>query len=180
MSNTDSKGSAGGESLLVAIDDSEAAGRALAYVGRVLGSRPGFRVLVYHRLPELPPRLREHGGSSDPERETELGRELARLIAEWVSGLEVRLEPIMRKSHAVLREAEVPDSAIELLLDRDVFPGESLCDALIRVARQRGCHTIAVSREHVHGIEGIDELLRRHTGDRLVRTGEGLAVWVIE
>lgn len=179
MSNSHSNREPGAERLLVAIDDSDSAHRALGYIGRIVGDRPGFQVLVYHRLPALPPRLREHGGSSDPERETELGRELARLIAEWVSGLEAEFEPAMRRSRAALREAGVPDAAIELLLDRDVFPGEGLCDALIRVARQRQCHTIAVSREHVHAIESIDELLRRHTGDQLVRSGEGFAVWVI-
>ncbi|HYW04291.1 MAG TPA: hypothetical protein VFA86_10145 [Gammaproteobacteria bacterium] len=179
MNNAQSSGEPG-ERLLVAIDDSDAAYRALAYVGRIVGARPGFHVLVYHRLPELPPRLREHGGSSDPERETELGRELGSLIAEWVSSLEARFEPIRRRSHTALIEAGVPDPAIELLLDRDVFPGESLCAALIRVARQRGCRTIAVSREHMPAAESVDELLRRHTGDRLVRTGEGFAVWVIE
>lgn len=180
MNQQDEPADAGGEHVLIAADDSAGAHRALRYLGHMIAGRPGFRVLVYHRLPALPPQLREHGGSSDPERETELGRDLSRRIAQWVSSLEQQLQPSLQRARKELIDSGAPAAAIELMLDKDVFPGETLCDALLRVARAHACHTIVVAREHVRAIEGIDELLRRHTGDALVRTGEGFAVWVIE
>ena len=168
--------------ILLAIDDSAAAQRALRYVGEITGGGSGFHVDLYHRLPALPPELREHGGSEIPDRETELGRQLSQRIAEWVASLKMELEPTLETCKQELIEYGLSSGAISFCIDEDVFPGETLADALRRVARERKCHTIAVAREHVpivYGIEGVDVLYPHHTGDELVRDGAGFTVWVI-
>jgi len=169
--------------ILLAVDDSAAAQRALHYVGGMTAERPDFHVVLYHRLPALPPDLREHGGSEYPDRETELGRELSQRIADWVAGLETELQPTLDKLKQELVGFGLPADAVDYCIDKDVYPGETLAYALRRVARERQCSTIAVARDHVPtiaGHEAFDGFFRHHTGDELVRKGAGFAVWVIE
>jgi len=168
------------ERILLAVDDSVEARRALEYVGRIVGSHGDFGVVLYHRLPALPPQLREHGGSEYPERETELGRELSKKIAAWVSSLEAALTPTLTALQDELIAWGMSPALMESCIDEDVYPGESLVGALRRVARERGCGTIAVAREHVPITDGVDGFFHHHTGDTLVREGIGFAVWVIE
>lgn len=165
------------ERILLAVDDSNAARRSVRYVGQMVAGRSDVAVLLYHRLPALPPALREHGGAEDPQRETELGRELAERIAEWVDGLEADFLPTLNALRDELAAYGVPPEAVSFVIDRDVFPGESLADALRRVARDRDCHTIVVAGEHVPGIHGA---FYQHTGEALVKAGSGFALWVVE
>jgi len=165
------------ERILLAVDDSDAARRSVRYVGQMVAGRGDVTVLLYHRLPALPPVLREHGGAEDPRRETELGRELTERIADWVDGLESGFLSTLDSLRKELTECGVAPDAVSFVVDRDVFPGESLADALRRVARERDCHTIVVADEHVPGIRGA---LYHHTGDALVKEGSGFALWVVE
>lgn len=166
------------ERILLAVDNGPGAERALRYVGHIIAGHSGIYVDLYHRLPALPPELREHGGSEYPARETDLGRELSSRIAEWVSGMEAEFRPTLERLTHELVSMGVPTDAVNFCIDKDVFPGESLADAMRRVARERGCHTLAVSRTHMPVVDGLDGFFR--TGDVLVREGTGCAVWVIE
>ena len=165
------------ERILLAVDESVVARRAVWYVGRMVSDRSNFYIDLYHRLPALPPELREHGGSEDPQRETELGRELSRQIAQWVRSLEAELQPTLDELKSILTDAGVPSSAVAYYIDEDVFPGESLADALRRAALNRGCRTIALARAH---LPGIHEFFHHHASEELIREGEGIAVWVVE
>lgn len=165
------------ERILLAVDESNAARRAVWYVGRMVSDRPDLYIELYHRLPGLPPELREHGGSEDPKRETELGRELSRRIGQWVRSLETELAPTLDELKSILMDAGVPSSAVAYYFDEDVSPGESLADALRRTALKRGCRTIALAREH---LSGIHEFFHRHASEELIREGDGIAVWVVE
>jgi hypothetical protein len=182
MNQASTQGKAAQKRILLAVDDSRAAHRALQYVGMMIAGRPDFHVVLYHRLPALPPELREHGGSEFPPRETELGRELSQRIAAWVSTLEADLQPTLVELKEELVKCGVAPDAVDFCIDRDVYPGETLAFELRRMARERQCGTIAVAREHVPIVDGFGELdgfFRHHTGDELVRKGAGVAVWVV-
>lgn len=169
--------------ILIAVDRGRAAHRALLYVGAIIAGRSDFHLDLYHRLPALPPELREHGGSEYPQRETELGRELSRRISAWVSSLKADLQPTLEKLKKDLVDGGLSPASVQFCIDEDVFPGETLADSLRRVAEERGCRTIAVAREHVpviDGFDGFDRFFTHHTGDELVREGAGFAVWVVE
>ena len=51
--------------ILLVLDDSEIALRAVKYVAQFVGRRSQFRICLVHVLHPLPPSLQEHGGSSD-------------------------------------------------------------------------------------------------------------------
>src|SRR5262249_21796494 len=71
--------------ILIAVDDSEASYRAVAYVGSIMSGCEGFRVCLLHALPPLPREFLEFGGSEDPQQEE---REETRLHTEQASLIE--------------------------------------------------------------------------------------------
>jgi hypothetical protein len=62
--------------ILVAVDGSKDSTRAVKYVGQLLHTISGVTVTLFHVLNPLAPILREHGGSEDPVREEQLGKQL--------------------------------------------------------------------------------------------------------
>lgn len=167
----------GVERVLIAIDPEGESTNTIDYVGRIAAAHENLHFCLYCRLPALPPELREHGGSEDPARQRELGRELSAKVDQWVSEKRDELRPILEAARSRLLSAGVPETAIEIELSWEASPGESLAEALIRVAHASGCRTIAVSRHHG---SFLSELTNRHTGDELVRTGSDLALWIVE
>lgn len=65
--------------ILIGLDESENAMRAVAYVGRVFGHAPEAEVTLFHVLPGLPPKFLEEGDIPSPE--TRQARQ--RMIEEW-------------------------------------------------------------------------------------------------
>ncbi len=163
--------------LLIAVDDSDPAERAVRYAGRVVGGRPDFELLLYHQLPAMPPELRDHGGSEDPQQEAGLSQDQAHRIGAWVRELADQTRPVLERHRDRLTEAGVPRDVIDFVLDEDVLPGEPLSDALRRAARARDCHTIVIAREH---LSGLREAFTQHVSDDLARHPEGFAIWVVD
>lgn len=166
--------------ILVAVDDSAEARRALRYVAAIVGGRAEFRVDLYHRLPALPPDLREPGAAGRHRPESESRRELAARIAAWISALREELQTTLASLKKDLVAAGVRAEAVDFCVEEDVTPGETLSDALRRAARQRGCGTIAVSRRHLAVAAGLGAFLSRPASEQPVRREAALAIWLIE
>ncbi|MBA1147939.1 universal stress protein [Ectothiorhodospiraceae bacterium WFHF3C12] len=165
------------ERILVAVDDSPEAKRTVDLVARVVGAGFNARISLYHRLPPLPPSLRERGGSEDPEGEERLRQEENSQIEAWLRGVEAHAQRLLHSYQHQLIEAGVPEQRIESRIDRDVSSDEPLTRALRRMASKHECRTIALARGYLNAIE---DLFHRHTSDTLVRAGQGVALWVVE
>jgi hypothetical protein len=165
------------ERVLIAIDPEGESTSTIDYVGRIAAGHENLHFCLYCRLPALPPALREHGGSEDPARERELGLELSAKVEQWVSEKRDELRPVLQGARSRLLSAGVPETAIEIESSWDASPGESLAEALIRVAHASGCYTIAVSRQHG---SALSELMHHHTGDELAKVGSDLVLWIVE
>lgn len=165
------------ERVLVAIDHEGISASALDYIGRIASGHANLHLCLYCRLPALPPELREHQGSENEARERELGRELAARVEAWVAIKRAAVQPLLEQARSTLESAGVPGEAIEIEISRDASRGESLAEALLRVAQASGCHTIALARTHGNVIH---DFAHRHTADSLLHKGAGFAFWVIE
>lgn len=165
------------ERVLVAVAPGGESTTTLDYVSQIATGHENLHLCLYCRLPALPPALREHGGSENAARERELGLELSAKVDQWISEKRDELRPVLEMASARLQSAGIPETAIEIESSGDASRGESLAEALVRVARASGCHTIAVSRQHG---SIASELLRRHTSDTLAHIASGLALWIVE
>lgn len=174
---TTNKATPRAEKILVAIDSEGKSAATIDYVGRVATGNSNLGLCLYSRIRGLPPELREHGGSEDPDRETDLGNRLSEKVEAWRAKEQAEARPALEEAQRHLISAGVPKDSIELEASWDASIGETLAEALIRVARETGCQTIAIGRQH---LSGLQELIHHHTSDALLRAGTGLALWIVE
>jgi len=165
------------EKILVAIDSDGNSAATIDYVGRVAAGNNKLTLCLYNRIPGLPPELREHGGSEDPDREQALGDILSKQVNAWRGQKQAEAHPVLEAAQHRLMAAGVSKDAIKLESSWDASMGESLAEALTRVARKKGCQTIAIGRQP---LSGLHELIHHHTSDALLHAGTGLALWIVE
>jgi nucleotide-binding universal stress UspA family protein len=162
--------------ILIAVDDSEAASRAVAYVAMMIGGRRGFYVRLVHVLPPLPPELMEFGGAENPAVEEEKEAEIRDAQARWLKQAEKTAAPVFESAKAVLRRARVPMRAVTTYCCPSV-PGENFVTDLLEDARTNACGTVVIGRE---SFTGLRRFFAHHFADELVRQGHGLTICVVE
>jgi nucleotide-binding universal stress UspA family protein len=159
--------------ILVAIDGSACSTRAVKYVAEMLRARPDAEVMVFHVLAPLPPKLREHGGSEDPMKEARLGAKLRKAQQAWYK-LERKAEQgILQKAKRVLKHAGLHGAQVQVRLGNE----DNIARNIIETARSDGYTTIVVGRR---GRSGIKRFSSGGVTDRLIRTGSGFTIWIVE
>jgi nucleotide-binding universal stress UspA family protein len=158
--------------LLIAVDDSEATSRAVAYVASTVDRHRDFRVHLFHVAPILP-ELLEFRGSENPQAEANRETELAKSRLSYLEGL---AQAVFARAQAILDRAGVPAGAVKTHF-LTTIGGEGLIQNLLEAARTNACDTIVVGRQ---SHSWLRELLQHHVADELVRKGEGFTIWVVE
>src|SRR5215831_13760314 len=142
--------------ILVAVDDSDQAVRAVQYVGSLLRDTHNVGVTLFHVLKPMPRELMEHGGSENPEIEDHLGVQLRKDQEDWVRTEGAIEYPILLKALERLGQTGFP---------------------IDRVTLKFGNYgTIVVSR---HETSGVKRLFGNGITDRLLREVSGVAIWVL-
>ncbi len=167
------------KNILIAIDNSEASSRAVAYVARMIAGKRGFRVRLFHALAPFPPGLREFEWAEDPKlREETPDKKVKEAEDQWVAQSEKAAQPVFARAKSVLRKARMPARAVETQispwsLDQD------LATKILEAARANQCGTIVVGRG---SFSGLRELLHKHVhvADELIRKAQGFTLWVVE
>jgi len=162
--------------ILIAVDDSEASYRAVAYVGNILSGCEGFRVCLLHALPPLPREFLEFGGSEDPQQEEREETRLQTEQARWIEAVAQAAEPVFTRAKQILHAARVPEDAVETQMV-DTVNTQDIVYNILETAHARHCGTVVVGRQSHHGLRA---LLTSHVSDALMSQGEGLAIWVVE
>jgi nucleotide-binding universal stress UspA family protein len=160
--------------ILVAVDKSEASGRAVAYVADLLAGQPGFHVGLFHL--EAPPRMLEWGGSEDPEVEDRVEAQRSRAYQEMEEALREKGESLLRRSQALLSDRGVETTVLPVQWD-EPLDRKNLAEDILQAAREGDSGTVVVGR---HSYSGLKRLFHHHVGEELVRKGDGVTVWVVE
>ncbi|MEO8327170.1 MAG: universal stress protein [Nitrospirota bacterium] len=159
--------------ILCAVDGSKYSTRAVKYVAGVLRARADVEVMVFHVLAPMPPMLREHGGSEDPMMETKLGAKLRKEQQAWYKLEREAERGILQKAKTVLEDAGLDGANIKLKFGYE----NNIARNILEVARSGRYATIVVGR---HGRSGIKRFTWGGVTQRLLRTGSGLTIWVVE
>ncbi len=163
--------------FLVAVDDSEASRRAVAYVGEILANVARPRVILFHVLPPIPPRLLDFGGCADPDEERAVTQRLDRQTRDWRQARECEADPLMHAMRDVLRSSGVPIGDVEVSYAAPL-PEETIGQQILSVATRLKCRTVVVGRAPRHWWEA---LFHRHpSGALLGPAARGLTIWVVE
>jgi len=156
--------------LLVALDASEGAWRAVEYVANTFGPVPGVKVALIHILTGLPPAFWDDGHILDPrERENR-----QRLVASWQAEQEKQWQELVHKARERLTKAGVPTDAVSSKVKPKYY---DVAEDLINEAETGGFGTIVMGRR---GLGKAKSLLLGSVTTKVVQNARGSAVTVVE
>jgi hypothetical protein len=160
--------------ILVAVDESKASCRAIAYVADMIGERSGFQVGLFHL--EAPPHMLEWGGSEDVEEEDRVETERGEIYREMEETVIHKGESLLARSQAILARRGIEATALPVQWE-EPLDNKNLTHDILRKAREGGYGTVVVGRK---SWSGWKRLFRQHLADALVSEGKGLTIWVVE
>ena len=159
--------------ILVAVDDSDHAARALRYVGTLLRDTHDVHVTLFHVLKPMPRELLEHGGSENPTVEVRLADDLKKEQEHWVKSESLIEYPILVNALEVFGRTGFPLDRVTLKFGHEDYIAHNILDE----ARNGGYCTIVVSR---HGSNGLKRFFGGGITDQLLRDATGFTLWVVE
>lgn len=127
-------------------------------------------------LPPLPPELLEVGGSENPEIEQREEKTIHNQQAAWLAEAENLARPALERARSRLRQANVPDQAVETEFVVSIN-GQAMVTGILDAAKTNQCGTIVIGRESFHGLQAF---LAHHVGDELVAKGHDVTIWVVK
>lgn len=160
--------------ILVAVDDSEASRRAVAYAADFLDGASDVEIALLHI--DLPPRMLEWGGAEDPKVEKKVEAERANAYHGMEARRKAKADELLKRMQAmfVKQGAHVAGRFVRF---EEPLDTASVSRAILRAAREQGCGTVVVGR---HSFATIKRWFQHHVGEELIRDGSGIAVWVVE
>jgi nucleotide-binding universal stress UspA family protein len=159
--------------LLLAIDDSENAHRAVRYVGSVLKDSPDVAVTLFHVLKPVPRALLEHGGSENPAIEAQLSARLRKDRDTWLRKQREAECPILLKACETLAQSGFDTSGVILQFGHE----DDVAATILDEARSGQHDTVVMGR---HGTSRITRMFGGGVTDRLLRNAKGFAIWIVE
>ena len=161
--------------ILVAIEDSEASMKAVAYVAEMVRGREAIHICLFHALPPIPPRLLEFGGTEDPQKEQALRTELKSAQTEWIEKAKNAVQPSITRARAILQDDSVAQREINTHFPHTIHKLDIVRE-ILNAAKQSHCGTVVVGR---HRLPWVKDLFYHHTGEGLVEQAQDLSVWVV-
>lgn len=162
--------------LLVVVDKSAAARRAVEYVAKLVGRRRGFRLRLAHVLAPVPPKLLEYRSVDDLDEQERLDARFEARQRQWLAAATAAAERTQAITNTTLRKAGVPAKAVSTLLS-DPFDSHDAAEQILELARAHQCRTVVVGRQ---SISWFRKLMHGDLAAELVRRGEGVTIWVVE
>jgi nucleotide-binding universal stress UspA family protein len=165
------------ETFLLAVDASEAARKAVRYVGRLLAGRSAADVSVtlFHVVEDLPPDL------LPPHEDAATHKALSQALHHWSSQATVRGEKLLGEHRELLLAAGVPAEAVhaKCKVERALPEARRVVAALavLDEARSGGYGTVVVGRR---GAASLPDLYLGGVADKVSRHLTGATVWIVD
>jgi nucleotide-binding universal stress UspA family protein len=164
------------DKFLIAVEESAASLKAVTYVSRILQGRTDVQVRLLHVLPPIPPELLEFGGAELPQVEQRLSGELRQNQARWIETAKQNVQSSLDKALAILLEGGLSSDGLSTTFSSPIHRPD-VAREILEAARTWNCGTLVVGR---HVRSWIREIGFTHTGEELIRKGQGFAIWVVE
>jgi len=158
------------QKLLVALDSSEGAWRAVEYVAQSFGRTPEVQVTLLHILSGLPPAFWDDGHIlAEKERQSR-----QRLVASWQAGQEKLWQGLVKKAMDCLTAAGFPKEAVTSKFKPKYY---DVAEDILNEAETGGVGTIVMGRR---GLGKAKALLLGSVTNKVVQTAKKCAVTIAE
>ncbi len=155
--------------ILIALDSSAGAWRAVEYVAKTFGRAPGVQVSLLHVLSGLPPAFWDDGHVlQDKEREAR-----RRLVESWQKDQEKNWQDLVSKAHQHLTKAGLAKEAVTNKFKPKYF---DVADDIIDEAQTGGYDTVVMGRR---GLGTAKALLLGSVTRKVVDGAKGCAVTIV-
>lgn len=162
--------------VLLALDGSDAAMRAVAHVGEIFAGKEGGEVWLYYVV-GIPPRLMEHGGAQPGDRGM-VPRETLAAQTDWESDLRLRVEDKIFGPAKRLLEGLGADSGstqIRTRISEDAHPDVAL--RIIQKAEAGGFSAVVLGRR---GRSALREFALGTVTSKVIHHIKSCAVWIVD
>ena len=156
--------------VVIALDSSEGAWRAVEYVAEAFGHTLGVQVTLLHVLSGLPPAFWDDGHILE-EKEKESRQ---RLVAGWQKEQEKTWQGLVKKAHDRLTKAGVSKDAV---LNKFKPKYYDVAEDILSEAEAGGFDTIVMGRR---GLGMAKTLLLGSVTHKVVQNAKGCAVIIVE
>ena len=154
--------------MLIALDDSTAAMRAVEYAGQQFGGNGDIEVGLVHVLPNLPAIFWDEGHilSEDEKKERK------KVVDKWIADRKAKMEPVFRKAAEVLAKSGIKTAQVRT---KSISDSTDVALSILEEAKDAGYQTIIVGR-----CDRYSKHLLGSVSGKIVNLGAGVAVTVVE
>jgi len=147
------------KNILIAVDESVNARRAVSYVGQVLGGLPGFKVTILHVVPEP----EEDYFPDDAQKEA------------WMEQYTKRIDALLERDRRRLIEMGFDPADVTVRSTLRYCP--SMAECILAERDETEYSTIVVGRQ---GLSRNEEFLFGSISSKIVNHARNCTVWVVE
>jgi len=154
--------------MLIALDDSTAAMRAVEYAGQQFGGNGDIEVGLVHVLPNLPAIFWDEGHILSEEEK----KDRKKVVDKWVADRKAKMEPVFRKASEVLAKSDIKAGQVRT---KSISDSTDVALSILEEAKDAGYQTIIVGR-----CDRSSKHLLGSVSGKIVNLGAGVAVTVVE
>jgi nucleotide-binding universal stress UspA family protein len=153
--------------ILVAIDESASAMRAVEYAGSQFSGMQDLQIGLVHVLPNLPAIFWDEGHILNDEEK----KERKKVVDKWIADRKAKMDPVYKKASELLTKAGIKP---QQLVTKSITDSTDVSDSILEEAKDGGYQTIIVGRCN----HPVRHLLGSVSG-KIVNQGSGVAVIII-
>lgn len=147
------------KNILIAVDESDNARRAVSYVGQLLGGLPGFKVTILHVVPE--PEVDYFPTSTQKEK--------------WLTQYILRMDALLEDYRQLLIQKGFDPKNVAVRSPLRYCPSMAAC--ILSERDKTKSSTIVVGRQ---GLSRSEEFLFGSISSKVVNHARNCTVWVVE
>ena len=156
--------------ILLAIDSSECAKKAVAYVAEQFSDMKNLKITLLHVLPYLATSLWDDGHILTEEERSERKK----VVDRWMKNQQLKLEPMFTDAVRMLTKGGIKPEQIET---KAITDSMDVADSILEETKNGGYQTLVMGRR---GLSPAKRLLIGSVTTKIINHGTGIALCVVE
>jgi nucleotide-binding universal stress UspA family protein len=156
--------------ILLAIDNSECAKKAVAYVGEQFSNMKDLKITLLHVLPYLATSLWDDGHILSEEERTQRKK----VVDRWMKNQQLKLEPMFTNASGILTKGGIKPEQIET---KAITDSMDVADSILEEAKNGGYQTLVMGRR---GLSPAKRLLIGSVTTKIINHGAGITLCIVE